>query len=104
MKAPSTAINRFRCQALDADEEESVQATRVPPELNQTVHTVAAVGIGVDVLGTGCQNGSGVVRVLSVRVRRAGFLWEIGQPRIRRTEVRPIFRRRAISDLLMPAR
>ena len=43
-------------------------------------------------------------RVLSVRVRRAGFLWEIGQPRIRRTEVRPIFRRRAISDLLMPAR
>src|ERR1700683_4867464 len=44
------------------------------------------------------------VRVLSVRVRRAGFLWEIGQPRIRRTEVRPIFRRRAISDLLMPAR
>src|ERR1700683_369788 len=61
MKAPSTAINRFRCQALDADEEESVQATRVPPELNQTVHTVAAVGVGVDFLGTGCQNGSGVV-------------------------------------------
>jgi hypothetical protein len=61
MKAPSTAINRFRCQALDADEEGSVQATRVPPELNQTVHTVAAVGIGVDVLGAGCQNGSGVV-------------------------------------------
>lgn len=29
MKAPSTAINRFRCQALDADEEGSVQATRV---------------------------------------------------------------------------
>src|SRR5580658_4275258 len=49
MKASSTAINRFRCQALDADEEGSVQATRVPPELNQTVHTVAAVGIGVDV-------------------------------------------------------
>ena len=61
MKASSTAINRFGCQALDAGEEGSVQATRVPPELNQTVHTVAAVGIGVDVLGAGCQNGSGIV-------------------------------------------
>jgi hypothetical protein len=32
------------------------------------------------------------------------FLPEIGQARIRRTEVRPMFRRRAISDLLTPAR
>jgi hypothetical protein len=32
------------------------------------------------------------------------FQREIGQAKIRRTEVRPIRRRRAISDLLMPAR
>jgi len=32
------------------------------------------------------------------------FLREIGQPKIRRTEVRPIWRRREISDLLMPRR
>src|SRR5580658_7694345 len=74
MKASSTAINRFRCQALDADEEGSVQATGVPPELNQTVHTVAAVGIGVDVLGAGCQNGSGVYRrVDDVAIRDRAF-------------------------------
>lgn len=46
-------------------------------------------------------------RVLSVRLRRKAvtlFLLEIGQARIRRTEVRPICRRRAISALLIPAR
>src|SRR5262249_23109222 len=32
------------------------------------------------------------------------LLTEIGQPKMRRTEVRPIFSRRAISDLLTPAR
>ena len=40
---------------------------------------------------------------LSGRLRTL-FLWEIGQAKIRRTEVRPMFRRRAISDLLTPAR
>ncbi|MGH9539664.1 MAG: hypothetical protein ACRD3H_17195, partial [Terriglobales bacterium] len=42
-------------------------------------------------------------RELSASLRTL-FLWEIGQPRIRRTEVRPICNRRAISDLLTPAR
>ena len=42
---------------------------------------------------------------VSASLRKAPqFLAEIGQPRIRRTEVRPMFSRRAISALLTPAR
>ena len=44
-------------------------------------------------------------REVSASLRKASrFLAEIGQPRIRRTEVRPMFSRRAISALLTPAR
>jgi transposase len=48
----------------------------------------------------------GKLRELSVSLRKEGWLtyfWE-ESPRIRRTEVRPTPRRRAISDLLTPAR
>jgi hypothetical protein len=38
-----------------------------------------------------------IQRELSGRLRTV-FLWEIGQAKIRRTEVRPMFRRRATSD------
>ena len=50
-------------------------------------------------------NNSSELCEVSASLRKAPrFLAEIGQPRIRRTEVRPMFSRRAISALLTPAR
>ena len=51
----------------------------------------------------GLQSCSPFLREPSGSVRTL-FLWGIGHAKIRRTEVRPMFRRRAISDLLTPAR
>ena len=59
-----------------------------PTEVKTSLSRLPAVQLDGEVSGT--------LRTL--------FLWEIGQPKIRRTEVRPMFRRQAISDLLTPAR
>ena len=76
---------------------------RIPEEL-----WAAAVGLarrnGVNRTAAALHlDGGKLKRELSGGVRTL-FLLEIGQAKIRRTDVRPIFNRRAISDLLMPAR
>ena len=60
-------------------------------------------GVSMPVFGVAGYILLAIVGELLGRLRTL-FLWEIGRTKIRRTEVRPMFKRRAISELLIPAR